>query len=274
MTIYYKVADIIDYMVAHSDQSLSLEMLSEKFSVSPTVFQKQFQGFVGVSPANLQRFMKFSKARDLLLEGYSTLDAAYEAGLSGNARLHDACVTIEAATPGELKAKGRGIKVYYGWHITPFGNVLIGATDKGLCWLSFEFEGDRDISLQTLQKRFPQADFINSDSKTADYAEQINRLWNGTPKEKIRLNLFGTNFQLQVWQALLKIPRGGSVSYGTIAEEVCTKKASRAVGSAVGANPISYIIPCHRVIQQSGIIENYAWGSPRKKVLLGLEVHS
>ena len=274
MALFNKVADIIDFMIAHHDEDISLDVLAAKFSESPTFFQKQFHDYVGVTPKNLQRFMKFSKARELLLEGFPTLEAAYRAGLSGNARLHDTCVTIEAATPGELKAKGQGVNVHYGWQETPFGNVLIGATEKGLCWLSFEYEGDRDISLQTLQKRLPKADFILSPEKTSNYAAQINHLWNGTPQGKIRLNLFGTNFQLQVWQALLKIPRGGSVSYGTIAENICTKKASRAVGSAVGANPISYIIPCHRVIQQSGIIENYAWGSPRKKVLLGLEARS
>ncbi len=271
MTIYHKIADILDYMVAHEDKNLSLQQLSTRYAISPTAFQKQFHDYVGVSPKQLQRFMKQSKARDLLLEGYSTLDAAYQAGLSGNARLHDACVMVEAATPGELKAKGQGIQIFYDWHETPFGNILIGATHKGLCWLSFEYEGARDVSLQTLQKRLPHADLEKNANMTAGYALQINALWRGDINDKIRLNLFGTNFQLQVWRALLKIPRGGSVSYGIIAEDVCTKKASRAVGSAVGANPISYIIPCHRVIQQSGIIENYAWGSPRKKVLLGLE---
>ena len=258
-------------MVAHHDEALSLEAIAAHFGSHPTTFQKEFQSYVGISPKQLQRYMTMRTARELLLDGHSTLDTAYEAGLSGNGRLHDLCVHIEAATPGELKSKGQGVVIHYAWHETPFGAALIGQTGKGGCWLSFEYEGTKEASFQIFQQRLPKATYIKSIAETKESAGKIVSLWRGSGKEKIRLNLFGTNFQLQVWQALLKIPRGGAVSYGTVAQALNKPTASRAVGSAVGANPASFIIPCHRVIQQSGIIENYAWGSARKKVLLGLE---
>lgn len=271
MASYQKMASAIDYMVSHYQETPSLESLAETFSDTPTSFQKSFQSYVGITPKQLQRYMTMRHARELLLEGHSTLEAAYQSGLSGNARLHDLCVTIDSATPGELKSKGRGITVNYDWHHTPFGSALIGVTSRGICWLSFELEGEREASLAKLKDRLPNATYIQSHETTEESANKIRTLWRGESGKKIKLNLFGTNFQIQVWQSLLKIPKGASVHYGAIAEALDKPTASRAVGKAVGANPISYIIPCHRVIQKSGIIENYAWGSERKKVLLGLE---
>ncbi|MCB9964991.1 MAG: methylated-DNA--[protein]-cysteine S-methyltransferase [Rhodospirillales bacterium] len=272
MKRYDTMACAVDYLVAHPDEKTDLTQLASMFHLDPTVFQKQFQSYVGVSPKQLQRFLMQRQAREFLLEGYSTLEAAYAAGLSGNGRLHETCVTIEAATPGEIKAKGRGMTIICGWQDTPFGAVLIGETARGICWLAFEFEGGRSYAEERLQQFFPYAQISVEPDHVRNTAIQIGSLWRGTPQEKIRLNLYGTNFQLQVWQALLRIPHGACVSYGAVAEFIGTPKACRAVGSAVGANPVSFIIPCHRVIQQSGIVENYGWGSPRKKALLGLEV--
>ncbi len=271
MKTYDKMAQAVDYLVANHSAALSLQKLADIFDEEPTAFQKKFQCYVGVTPKQLQKYMSMHHARELLLRGDPTLEAAYEAGLSGNGRLHDLCVSVEAATPGAIKSKGQGVRIIYGWHQTPFGDVLIAQTEKGICWLSFELEGEKGKSFERLRARFSNADFTESRVMTEENAGRICALWKGETSGKIRLNLFGANFQIQVWQALLKIPQGGTVSYGTIANALSKPSASRAVGAAVGANPVSYIIPCHRVIQKSGLIENYAWGSARKKVLLGLE---
>jgi AraC family transcriptional regulator of adaptative response/methylated-DNA-[protein]-cysteine methyltransferase len=271
MNSYETMAAAIDVLVAENENPPDLQKLADRFDCEPTVFQKTFQSYVGVSPKQLQRFLSLRTARDFLLKGYSTLEAAYAAGLSGNGRLHDLCVLIDAATPGELREKGKGIQIDYGWGFTPFGSVLIGRTARGICWLSFELTGERELSEALMKKRFLYAEFIENLAAIHQSAERIVELWQRKESEKIRLNLYGTNFQLKVWEALLKIPSGGCVSYSTIAENICSKKASRAVGSAIGANPVSFLIPCHRVIQQSGIVENYAWGSERKRILLGIE---
>ncbi len=212
------------------------------------------------------------QARDFLLEGYSTLDAAYAAGLSGQGRLHELFVTYEAASPGMVKNKGQGLTIYYGIHPTSIGDVFIGITDKGLCWLGFSMRGNRNASYQKMEKHWKYADFQEDKNKTKSYAEKVQDMLSGKrSKSSLRLDLHGTNFQIQVWQALLRIPLGTTVNYQAIAKAVGNPKASRAVGSAVGANPISWIIPCHRVIQASGLVENYASGTDRKCALLGFE---
>lgn len=269
---YDNIAQMIDYMVAHPDGGGDLEDLARKAGYEPTYFQKLFQSYVGVTPKQLNRFMSLSRAREFLLEGYTTLGAAYEAGLSGNGRLHDLCVTIDAASPAEIKSRGKGLVIYYGWHLTPIGDVLIAETGRGVCWMSFSMQQEHTASYNAFIKRWPMADVIEDTERTALSAARIMRIWHGQAETgQLKLNLFGTNFQMQVWQALLKIPTGGTVSYQAIANYIGQPKSNRAVGTAVGANPISLLIPCHRVIQSSGIVENYAWGSARKKMLLGLE---
>ena len=271
---YTKLAGAIDYLVAHYNDQPDLDVLAKKFGYEPTYFQKIFKDHVGISPKRFVQFMSLNTARDFLLQGASTLDAAYAAGLSGTGRLHDLFVQCDAVTPGEVKALGRGLTVRYGFHDSLLGELMIATTPRGVCWLGFQMDESRDESLNRLAAMYPAAILKEDQDETAQAATAIMAIWNGQgdPTKKLKLEVCGTNFQIQVWRAMLKIPMGVTVSYKTVAESLGKPTASRAVGGAVGANPISLLIPCHRVIQQSGIIENYGWGSPRKKALLGVEV--
>ena len=269
-----KLTDAIDYLVAHYQDQPELDDLAARFGYEPTYFQKIFRDYIGISPKRFVQFMSLRTAQDFLLQGASTLDAAYAAGLSGNGRLHDLFVQCEAMTPGEFQKRGLGVGVRYGFFPSPLGELMIAITDRGVCWLGFRVDESRERSTERLKKQFPSAHFMADQDATAPAMEQIMKIWNGKgdKKKKLKLDLVGTNFQIQVWQAMLKIPMGVTISYKTLADALGKPSASRAVGGAVGANPISLLIPCHRVIQQSGIIENYGWGSPRKKAILGVEV--
>ena len=269
-----KLTDAIDYLVAHYQEQPELDDLAARFGYEPTYFQKIFRDYIGISPKRFVQFMSLRTAQDFLLQGASTLDAAYAAGLSGNGRLHDLFVQCEAMTPGEFQKRGQGVAVRYGFFPSPLGELMVAMTERGVCWLGFRVDESRDQSIARAKKQFPSAQFILDQDATSPAMEQIMKIWNGQGdrKKKLKLDLVGTNFQIQVWQAMLKIPMGVTVSYKTLADALGKPSASRAVGGAVGANPISLLIPCHRVIQQSGIIENYGWGSPRKKAILGVEV--
>lgn len=264
------VSNAIDYIAAHWQDQPSLDFLAQRAGYESTHFQKTFTRMVGLSPKNLVQFMNARYARELLLTGYSTLDAAYETGLSGTGRLFDAMLNVVAATPGEVKRKGAGLNIHYGFHPTPLGEVLIAQTDRGLCWLGFAVDEERTVPMARLHKDWPMANLIHDDAVTKPTAEKIMNIWRGAD-DRLTLHLYGTNFQMQVWQALLKIPCGATVSYQAVAEYIGRPKAFRAVGTAVGANPVSLLIPCHRVIQATGIVENYGWGTPRKKLILALE---
>jgi AraC family transcriptional regulator of adaptative response/methylated-DNA-[protein]-cysteine methyltransferase len=217
--------------------------------------------------------MTMRHAGELLAAGRSTLEAADEAGLSGNGRLHDLMVTCAGITPGEAKARGRGLVITYGSAPSPFGRLIIARTVKGICWLGFMVDESEAACLQRIKSHFPLAALNRDDAAVIDDASFISLSLQGEAGRKpMILDLYGTNFQLQVWQALLRIPCGKTLDYQSIARNVGRPRASRAVGNAVGANPVSLIIPCHRVIRASGIIDNYGWGSARKKVLLGLEM--
>lgn len=269
---YDIVAKAIDDLVDGNGEA-GLDALAAKAGYEPTHFQKLFKDHVGISPKRVMQYMSYTKAREFLLEGYSTLEAAYQAGLSGGGRLHDLFVSIEAATPGVVQQRGAGMEIAYGYHPSPLGEVLIAQTEHGVCWMGFVPLQDRAAAFEKMQNHWPAAEFREEADKTVEAATHLFRIWKGqgNAKEKLRLDLQGTNFQIQVWRALLKIPSGAVMNYGQIAQALGDEKASRAVGTAVGANPVALLIPCHRVIQKSGIVENYAWGSARKKMLLGLE---
>ena len=265
------ISDTIDYIAAHWQDQPDLEFLARRAGYDATHFQKSFTGMVGLSPKKLIQYMNARHARELLLQGYATLDAAYAAGLSGNGRLFDLFVNVDAATPGEVQKKGKGLVIRYGFHPTPLGDILVAETFRGICWLGFVVGEDRSVPMQRLKAYWPLAEFTDDTAATAASARKIMTAWRGGETPKLDLLLYGTNFQIQVWQALMKIPCGATVSYQTVAQAIGRPKAFRAVGSAVGANPVSLVIPCHRVIQSSGIIENYGWGTPRKKLILALE---
>lgn len=271
---YATLAAAIDYLVAHYQDQPDLESVAAKFGYEPTYFQKIFKQHVGLSPKRFVQYMTYRTARDFLLEGANTLEAAHQAGLSGNGRLHDLFVQCEAVTPGDVQRLGRGLTVRYGWHPSIMGELMVALTPRGVCWLGFQVDESRERSQERLRQHFPAATLVHDQAATGVAADQMLAIWNGQGKKgsKLTLDLYGTGFQIQVWQAMLKIPMGVTVSYKTIAEALGKPTASRAVGGAVGANPVSLLIPCHRVIRQSGIIENYGWGSPRKKALLGIEM--
>lgn len=273
MTTEKTIAASIDYLVAHYQDEHDLKTLAARFSYEPTYFQKLFKSYTGLSPKRLAQVMTFSHARDLLTGGETTLETAYAAGLSGNGRLHDLCVTCEAATPGEMRLRGQGLRITYGFFPTPLGEMMLAATKRGLCWAGFQVDESRAHEIARARRHWPKADFAENPAMVQSYADQFLQIWKGAgdAARKLPLDLYGTNFQLQVWRALLRIPGGEVLTYQDIAQQVGRPAASRAVGNAVGANPVSLLIPCHRVIRATGIVDNYGWGSPRKKMILAVE---
>lgn len=272
------IANTIDYMVSAADDAPSLTALAERAGYEPAYFQKLFSRHVGISPKRMSQYMQMRKVGELLSGGSKTLDAAYEAGLSGNGRLHDLCVSVAGVTPGDIQSRGKGLTIRYGYYPTVIGEILVGQTDKGVCWLGFVMGDDRQAPLTRIYQHWPQAEVVEDQKACEKYARALMEIWTGATNQqgmplaqRLPVDLHGTNFQIQVWQALLKIPRGMTTTYQSIGTSLGRPKASRAIGNAVGANPISVLIPCHRVIRATGIIDNYAWGSARKKIILGLE---
>jgi AraC family transcriptional regulator of adaptative response/methylated-DNA-[protein]-cysteine methyltransferase len=274
MTESDPITQSIDWLVARWPDQPSLEDAATHVGMEPTRFQKLFTAQVGLSPKRFVQVMTHRYARDLLASGdITTLEAAYDAGLSGNGRLHDLFVTIEAATPGEIRSKGQGMIITYGYAPSPYGELIAARTQRGLCYLGFRVDDTRDRCLERIRKAWPNAIFIENNAAIAADVEAVTAICAGTARSdrKIPLHLFGTNFQMQVWQALLKIPSGHFLSYENLGAAIGRPGSPRAVGNAVGANPVSLLIPCHRVIQKTGILNNYGWGSARKKALLGVE---
>lgn len=269
---YHVIANAISDVIGTGLDPLPLDSLAKRYGYDPVHFQKIFKQNVGLSPKDLYQFLQYKTARDFLFEGHSTLDSAYQAGLSGNGRLHDLFLKIESITPGHVKDRGKNITITYGIADTIFGPMMIGQTERGICWIGFQTDQSFDRSEERLRAYFPCADFQKNNSAIEDNARKINKILSSSQTgEVIPLDIYGSNFQIQVWRALLQIPLGHVVSYQSIANAVGNPKASRAVGTAVGSNPISLLIPCHRVIQSSGIVENYGWGTDCKKMLLGIE---
>ncbi len=269
---YEPVARAIDFLVANWEAQPSLEETAEVAGLSPMHFQRVFKEGAGVSPKRFLQAMAAGEAKRAFDDGASVLDAAFAAGLSGPSRLHDLFLVSEAMTPGAYRKKGAGEKIRHAEIDGPFGRALIGATEKGVCWLSFTEPMGLQRSLAEMKGDWPAATFREDPAFIGPLAAQAFAFASGRPLDR-PLGLFvqGTNFQLKVWQALLDIPCGGRATYGEIAAAVGAPKASRAVGAAVGANMISLLIPCHRVILASGVIHNYRWGANRKRALLALE---
>ncbi|MEL7492317.1 MAG: methylated-DNA--[protein]-cysteine S-methyltransferase [Pseudomonadota bacterium] len=269
---YAPVAAAIDFLVANYEAAPSLEETAAQTGLSPTHFQRVFKAGAGVSPKRFLQFLAAGRAKKAIARGDTLLDASFEAGLSGPSRLHDLFLAAEAMTPGAYKQKGAGLTIRYAVKPGPFGAALIGATDKGVCWLSFIDHTDVGRALREMKEDWPAATFVED----ADFIGPLARdafafAAGGKVTKPLGLHVQGTNFQLKVWEALLRIPFGRLVTYGDIARDVGDPKASRAVGTAVGANMISLLIPCHRVILSSGAIHNYRWGVGRKKAILAME---
>ena len=268
---YGRIEAAIHYLEENFQAQPSLAEIASHVGLSEYHFQRLFSRWAGTSPKRFLQFLTIQHAKKLLADSQSILDATYEAGLSSPSRLHDLFVTHEAITPGEFKQKGAGLTIQYGFHDSPFGECLIALTERGICGLQFVADDGREAALAELKASWPQAEFVADEEATRPYVDPIFNLSDREERPSLPLYLKGTNFQIQVWQALLKIPAGTAVSYGTVAQMIGNPKASRAVGSAVSHNPVGYLIPCHRVIRQAGVLGDYRWGSSRKKAILGWE---
>jgi AraC family transcriptional regulator of adaptative response/methylated-DNA-[protein]-cysteine methyltransferase len=264
---YIRIARAIEWLDANASHHPALGDAARAAGLSGAHFQRLFTHWAGISPKRFLQARTAETALQLLRDGRPVLDAAYEAGLSGSSRLHDLVLHAEAVTPGELKARGAGLGIRYGWHSTPFGDALLAVTPRGLCFLAFAADGGRAAALDDLRGRWPAASLTRDDDAVAPLAARAfpSSVHRGGP---LALHVRGTNFQLLVWNALLRIPAGATTSYSALAREVGKPSAPRAVGNAVGANPISWLIPCHRVLRGDGGIGGYAWGIERKRSML------
>lgn len=266
---YRSIAAAIDYLVAHYQDQPSLEEMAQASGLSPFHFQRVFKRWAGISPKRFAQYLTLGHAKELLTEKHSLLDTALEVGLSGPSRLHDLFVACEAMTPGDYKERGRSTIIRWGFHDSPFGRALLGATDRGLCWLSFVMEAE-SAAFDIFRREWALAHLVEDPRGTLPYAVRAF-LPGQSAGAPMPLVLRGTNFQIKVWEALLRIPAGGIVCYQDIAAAIGHPAAVRAVGHAVGANPITLVIPCHRVILKSGVLRNYRWGRERKRVMLAWE---
>ncbi|MBB5636486.1 AraC family transcriptional regulator of adaptative response/methylated-DNA-[protein]-cysteine methyltransferase [Pedobacter cryoconitis] len=268
-TNYSRIAEAISYLNGNFKTQPGLEEVAEKINLSPFHFQRLFTEWAGVSPKKFLQYLTIEHAKKMLKENQATLfETAFETGLSGTSRLHDLFVNIEGMTPGEYKNGGENLVINYSFAETPFGNILVASTSKGICHIAFA--DDAATGLDVLKTKFPNAAY----KQIADAIQQ-NALYIFTHDwekiSEIKLHLKGTDFQLKVWETLLKIPAGQLTTYGAVAKNIGMPTASRAVGTAIGANPVAFLIPCHRIIQSTGAFGGYHWGSTRKTAIIGWE---
>ncbi|MEO9830977.1 MAG: bifunctional helix-turn-helix domain-containing protein/methylated-DNA--[protein]-cysteine S-methyltransferase [Nitratireductor sp.] len=249
----------------------SLDQLAAEVGETPTGLQKLFTRWAGLSPKAFLQAVTLDHARRLLDEGAPLLETALELGMSGPGRLHDLFVTHEAMSPGDYKTRGAGLTIRYGFHVSPFGIALVMATERGLAGLAFCDAGGERAALDDMARRWPNAAYVEDMAATAPYAGRVFDPQRWRQEEPLRVVLIGTDFQVRVWEALLRIPMGRAKPYSAIATEIGAPKASRAVGAAVGANPLSFVVPCHRALGKSGALTGYHWGLTRKRAILGWE---
>lgn len=266
---FERIAMAIEYMYEHYSRQPSLEEIAEHVHLSEFHFLRMFKAWAGVTPKKFIQYLSVENAKKLLKNNQLSLfDTANETGLSGTGRLHDLFVKIEGMTPGEYKNGGEKLDINYTWSENYFGKILVASTSKGICYLAYGDEIEKP--LKELKELFPNAKLFE---KTDEFQQSVLHFFskNWENVDEIKLHLKGTQFQLKVWETLLKIPEGKLTTYGEIAETINNPKANRAVGTAVGSNPVSYIIPCHRVIRATGVLGEYHWGRERKKAMIGWE---
>ena len=249
----------------------SLDTLADQAGLSPTHLQRLFTRWAGLSPKAFLQAVTLDHARGLLRDSASILDASYELGLSGPGRLHDLFVTHEGMSPGIYKAHGRGLNIQYGFHDCPFGRALILITSEGLAGLAFADHGKEKSALADMTSRWPEATYVENQQATASYAKRIFESERWKPDQPLKIVFIGSDFEIRVWETILRIPFGKASTYSDIASHIGKPKAARAVGSAVGKNPISFVVPCHRVLEKSGGLGGYHWGLTRKRAILGWE---
>ncbi len=268
---YDVVRRAIGHIRGHWREQPEIEAIAEAAGVTPTELHHLFRRWAGLTPKAFLQALTLDGARRLLRNSASVLDASYEVGLSGPGRLHDLFVTHEAMSPGEWKAGGEGLTLHYGFHPSPFGTALIMTTDRGLAGLALADRGGEQATLADMKGRWPKAKYVEDAARTAPISSRIFDPAQWRAEEPLRVVLIGTDWEVRVWQALLKIPMGRLATYSGIAGKVCTPAAARAVGAAVGKNPICFVVPCHRVIGKSGELTGYHWGLTRKRAMLGWE---
>lgn len=268
---YDTVRKSLAFLTENWREQPSLENLAERSGVSPHHLQRLFTRWAGLTPKAFLQAITLDRARELLRDSASILDTTYEVGLSGPGRLHDLFVTHEGMSPGLYKAKGKGLTISYGFHNCPFGQALVMVTPMGLCGLGFADPGEEAASLADMKSRWPQADYVEDQAMTAAIAARIFDPGSWSSEQPLRVVFIGSDFEIRVWETLLRIPLGRATTYSDIAAHVGKPKAARAVGAAVGKNPISFVVPCHRVLGKSGGLCGYHWGLTRKRAILGWE---
>ena len=268
MTNYERIEKAIVYLKENFKEQPDLDEVAGQVYLSPFHFQRLFKEWAGVSPKKFLQFLSVEYAKGLLKQNLPLSEVSFETGLSGTSRLHDLFIGIEGMTPGEFKNKGESLHINYSFAETPFGDIIIASTQKGICYLAFV--DDHQEGIQSLSKTFTNASIVQ---KTDIMQQDALRFFSGDWKDlrKVKLHLKGTPFQVKVWQTLLQIPFGNMSTYASIASHIDQPKASRAVGTAIGSNPVAFLIPCHRVIRSTGIIGDYHWGTTRKTAILGWE---
>ncbi len=268
-TQYEKVEKAIRYINENTTTQPSLEEIANAVNLSPFHFQRLFSQWAGITPKRFLQFLTINHAKQLLKES-SIFDVSLEIGLSSQSRLHDHFITLEAVTPGQFKNQGEGMKIEYGIGDSPFGSVFIGATERGICQLSFVYKENRLDLLELLRSAWPNAEILENRSRIEILCKKIFNIRTES-NEKFHLFVQGSNFQIKVWESLMSLPAGMAFSYQQIAASIAQPSASRAVANAVAKNPVGYLIPCHRVIRNTGVIGGYRWGSERKQAILAWE---
>jgi AraC family transcriptional regulator of adaptative response/methylated-DNA-[protein]-cysteine methyltransferase len=268
---YDSVRRAIAFISEHWRAQPTIEAMADAASVTPDELHHLFRRWAGLTPKAFMQALTLDHAKGLLRDSASVLDAALDSGLSGPGRLHDLFVTHEAMSPGEWKNGGAGMILRYGFHPSPFGTAIVIASGRGLAGLAFADPGEEPAALADMQRRWPRATYVEDRAGTADLAQRIfdKKMWRAD--QPLRVVLIGTDFEVRVWETLLKIPMGRAVCYSDIASNINSPKASRAVGAAVGKNPISFVVPCHRALGKSGALTGYHWGITRKQAMLGWE---
>ncbi|MNX95452.1 Bifunctional transcriptional activator/DNA repair enzyme Ada [compost metagenome] len=267
---YNRIASAIEYIQHHFKEQPNLDEVAEQIHLSPSHFQRLFTDWAGTSPKKFLQYISIQYAKKLLNEnkGLTLFDTAYETGLSSTSRLHDLFINIEGMSPAEYKNEGQFLHINYRFADSPFGKIIVASTTKGVCYIAFE--NNETKAFQDLQAKFPKAVFNHQEDELQQNALYIFQHDWSTLSE-VKLHLKGSDFQLKVWESLLKIPMGKLTTYGTIAKQIGNPKAARAVGTAIGSNPVAFLIPCHRIIQSSGITGGYMWGPTRKTAIIGWE---
>ncbi len=270
---YQRIEQAIQYLEKNFQRQPELDEVAEVIHLSPFHFQRLFTDWAGISPKRFLQFLTVEFLKTKLHESKNLVEVAEAAGLSSQSRVYDLFTSLEAVTPQEYKQRGSGIRVEYGIHETPFGDALIGVTERGVCWLSFiNTDEDPHFELEKMKEHWYNSVFHHDQMMTTSFIEKIFNRKSAKAQSKIHLLVKGTNFQIKVWEALLKLPLGNVTTYQNIATQIESPKAMQAVGSAVGANHIAYLIPCHRVIRKDGILGEYRWSATRKKSIIGWEM--